>query len=94
VQVKLGFEPKFIPPSETGLAIAKRLRRLPSLHFITPVRIDFDGRTAILSGTVATVHDRDLAERVVMLESSVDDVLNQLVVAATKIPPPPLPGAK
>ena len=94
IQVKLGFAPRFIPPDETGLAIAKRLGKLPSLHFTTPVSVALDGRTAILTGTVASAHDRDLAERVVLLESSVDDVQNQLVVAPATLPPPPLPGDK
>jgi hypothetical protein len=77
----LGFEPAAAPASEVGSAIAERLLRLPALHFLTPVRVDFDGRTAILRGTVATNHDRDLAERVVLLEASVDEVVNLLTVA-------------
>jgi hypothetical protein len=84
------------PPSEAGLAIAEHLLRLPALHFLTPVRVDFDGRTAILRATVASQHDRDLAERVVRLEATVDDVVNLLVVAGPgmkKVPAPPAPAA-
>jgi hypothetical protein len=91
---RLGFEPVEIPANEVALAIAERLRRLPALHFVTPVRVDLDGRTAILRGTVASGHDRDLAQRVVLLESAVDEVINLLDIAGqpeTKNPPPPQP---
>jgi hypothetical protein len=91
-----GSEPVAAPPSPVGLAIADRLRRLPALHFLTDVRVDFDGQTAILRGTVATRHDRELAERVVRLEATVDEVSNLLEVAGLaatqKLPPPPAPG--
>jgi len=90
--VTLGFDPVHVPPSAAGLAIANRLSRLPSLHFVTAVRVDIVGRTAVLRGAVASDHDRDLAERVVMLEASVDDVVNMLVVRNPSVPPPPLPA--
>jgi hypothetical protein len=53
---------------------------MPALRFLTPVRVDIVGRTAVLRGKVATRHDRDLADRVVRLEPMVDDVVNLLEV--------------
>jgi hypothetical protein len=66
---------------------------MPSLHFLSTVRVDMVGGTAILRGTVASDHDRDLAGRVVMLEASVDRVVNLLVVGNGPVPPPPVPAA-
>ena len=43
--------------------------------------VNLNGGTVILRGTVATDHDRDLAARVVLLEATVDDVVNLLAVA-------------
>ena len=76
-----------------GLAIAQRLTKLPSLHFLTAVRVDMVGGTAVLRGTVASDHDCDLAARVVLLEASVDRVVNLLVVRKSAVPPPPVPPA-
>ena len=44
------------------------------------------GRTAILRDAVALEHDRDLAERVVRREATVEQVQNQIVVAGPAIP--------
>jgi hypothetical protein len=79
------------PPDQVGVAIAQRLNKLPSLHFLSAVRVDMVGGTAVLRGTVASEHDRDLAARVVMLEASVDRVVNLLVVRNPAAPTPPVP---
>ncbi len=81
------------PPDQVGVAIAARLNNLPSLHFLTAVRVDMVGGTAVLRGTVASDHDRALAGRVVMLQASVDRVLNLLVVRNPAVPAPPVPAA-
>jgi hypothetical protein len=90
--VALGFDPRRAPSGEVGDAIAKRLSRLPSLHFLTAVQVEVVGRTAILRGKVAAEHDRDLAGRVVLLEAAIDDVENRLEVGNTAAPNPPAPG--
>ncbi len=67
-------------------AIAGHLTAMPALHWQGPAQVELQGRTAILRGVVATAHDRDLAERVVRLEATVDRVQNQLVVAGPASP--------
>ena len=83
----LGFEPAVgPPPAQVSSAIAEHLMALPALHWQAPAQVEMQGRTAILRGVVATEHDRDLAERVVRLEATVDQVQNQIVVAGPATP--------
>ena len=73
-----------------------RLGKLPSLHFLGTFRVDIAGRTAYLRGRVASEHERDLAERVVLLEAGIDEVVNLIEVAgsaAPRLPPPPAPAS-
>jgi hypothetical protein len=62
-------------------AIATHLVALPALHWQVPAQVQMQGKTAILRGVVASAHDRDLAERVVRLEATVDQVQNLIEVA-------------
>ena len=71
---------------QVSSAIADHLGALPALHWQVPAQVEMQGRTAILRGVVATEHDRDLAERVVRLEATVDQVQNQIVVASPATP--------
>lgn len=60
-------------------AIAGRIQarlRLPDVQF------EFDGRTARLLGTVPTERHRDLAESMLRLEPGIDEIKNELIVAA------------
>ncbi len=93
--ISLGFEPPRTLPDQVGQAIAQRLGKLPSLHFHGGVRVDLVGRTAYLRGRVASEHERELAERVVLLEAGIDDVVNLIEVGgqAPALPPPPAPAA-
>ena len=52
-----------------------------------PIKVEMEGRTAVLTGTVDTDHARDLAERLAMLEPGISDVRNELIVdpAAPKV---------
>jgi hypothetical protein len=83
-------------------AIATHLVALPALHWQGPAQVEMQGRTAILRGVVASAHDRDLAERVVRLEATVDQVQNLIEVAAlagspaavsVRVPPVQTPAA-
>jgi len=47
----VGFESAAAPPSEVESAIARHLQGMPALHFLTPLRVELDGRTAILRGS-------------------------------------------
>jgi hypothetical protein len=75
-----------LPPAPSAEALssdmAGHLAAMPALHWDSPAQVQLQGRTAILRGVVATAHDRDLAERVVRLEATVDQVQNLLEVAA------------
>ena len=82
----LGFEPAAAPAGQVNSAIAEHLRALPALHWQSAAKVEMQGRTAILRGVVATEHDRDLAERVVRLEATVDQVQNLIEVAAPAMP--------
>ena len=82
----LGFEQSAAAPQQVNSAIAQHLRALPGLHWQGPVQVEIQGRTAILRGVAATEHDRDLAERVVRLEATVDQVQNQIAVAGQATP--------
>ena len=69
------------PVQGVNTEIAEHLGVLPALHWESPAQVVMQGRTAILRGVVATEHDRDLAERVVRLEATVDQVQNLIAVA-------------
>jgi len=88
----LGFEPATAAPRQVSSAIAEHLGALPALHWQVPAQVEMQGRTAILRGVAATEHDRDLAERVVRLEPTVDQVQNQIEVAGQAVPPKALPA--
>ncbi len=92
--ISLGFEPPRTLPDQVGQAIAKRLSKLPSIHFLGAFRVDIAGRTAYLRGRVASEHERDLAERVVLLEAGIDEVVNLVEVGSpdSALPPPPTPA--
>ena len=77
-----GVDPADGQSSQVSEEIARHLQGMPALHFLTRVQVELDGGTAILRGTVATDHDRELAGRVVLLEATVDDVVNLLAVAS------------
>ena len=82
----LGFELGRGPGAEVSSTIAEHLVALPALHWQGPVQVEMQGRTAILRGMAATEHDRDLAERVVRLEATVDQVQNQIAVVGQALP--------
>jgi osmotically-inducible protein OsmY len=86
-QLTVGFESRASDTQKFSTLLAQRLARLPALHWSSPGQIEVQGQTVILRGTVATEHDRDLAERVVRLEPGVDQVQNQLVVAPKSAKP-------
>lgn len=70
-------------PQKLSSSLAQQLEKMPALRWTTPAQVEFRGRTAILRGVVATQHDRDLAARVARLDPAVDQVQNDLTVAAS-----------
>jgi hypothetical protein len=86
-QLTASFESRPSDAEKFSTSLPQRLTRLPGLHWSSPGQIEIQGRTVILRGSVATEHDRDLAERVARLEAGVEQVQNQLVVAPSSAKP-------
>jgi len=79
---------------QRGIVLTKILERSSRVQIIAPVEVAVEGQTAILRGTVASQHDRVLAEQLVRLEPGIWDVRNELVVEESlDAPTPPLPPA-
>lgn len=67
-------------PSAVAARLVGRMERSSWIQNQTPLDLTIDQGTATLRGVVATQHDRVLAERLVLLESGVWDVKNELQV--------------
>jgi osmotically-inducible protein OsmY len=78
--LRIGFDPPAPSPSRISDALTTRLQKSTRLEFVSPPQVAMSGRTAILTGEVATDHDRSLAEQVVLLEAGVSQVQNNLTV--------------
>jgi len=92
--VEVGFNVPTVNPSAAGQRLTTLLQRSPQIAALTPIEVELSGRTAILRGTVASAAERDLAQRVVLLEPGVSQVKNELVVAGPnngELPSPALP---
>ena len=76
--------------SQVNSKLAERLTRSPTIRFRSPLEVNLqsDG-TVVLRGTVATAHDRAVAERLARLEPGVWRVQNELQVATEQ---PEQPG--
>jgi hypothetical protein len=74
----------------SGGASAQSARRVSNLGNRSlngnSISVSMEGRTAVLSGTVASEHDRVLAERLALLEPGVSAIRNELVVASANAP--------
>ena len=79
--MRVGFEPPARDTSSISATLTRRLERSSMLQSRSRLSVEMNGQTAVLRGTVATEHDRELAERVVLLEPGVNRVENQLAVA-------------
>ncbi len=78
---------------QRGIALTRALARTSRVRVIAPVEVAVEGQTAILRGTVASQHDRVLAEQLVRLEPGIWNVKNELVVEGSSdaSTPPRLP---
>jgi osmotically-inducible protein OsmY len=74
IDVKLPTDAALSSAATQGLA---KSMRLPAG---APVEVAVQGGTAVLRGVVATPHDRDLAEQLVLLEPGIARVTNELRV--------------
>jgi hypothetical protein len=61
--------------------VSEVLGRVSQIRKLTPIAVSMQGDTVILRGTVATEHDRGLAEDIARLQPGVWNVHNELTVA-------------
>jgi hypothetical protein len=60
--------------------LSQRFAEMPGLRTKSPLTVAIQGDTAILRGVVATQHDREMAERILLLEPRISKVSNELAV--------------
>ncbi len=73
-----------ILPAKVRLQAQNRLSKLPGLSKYNKVAVELDGVTATLSGQVVSQREKNLVERLVLLEPGINDVKNDLVIVAQK----------
>jgi osmotically-inducible protein OsmY len=76
----LGFDYAGAPVEELSTKVAARLTKTSTLHFPAPLQVSVENGTAQLRGSVASEHQRALAEQLALLEPGVRRVDNQLTV--------------
>jgi hypothetical protein len=83
--VRVRLEPAFdlptAPSSETTALNEARLNQTVAERVSRTARVEINGRTAILQGSVDTDRERALLERLVRLEPGVSEVQNRLTVS-------------
>lgn len=97
VQLTPGFAYSAPGGDRVSTTLQQRLEKSQRIERLGPIAVRLEGRTAVLSGSVATEHDRDLAERVALLEAGVAAVRNELTVGPppspqSELPTPPTPN--
>lgn len=82
VPVRLGFEMPVTTASQNQVTtqFAARLPKFPGIQLTGPVDVSMEGKTVVLKGSVASERDRDLAERLALLEPGIASVRNELQV--------------
>ncbi|MDV6032280.1 MAG: BON domain-containing protein [Phycisphaera sp. RhM] len=68
------------PTTEIQQSARRTLNRLPPSSRIRGVNVTMDGRTAVLTGSVASEKDRRMSELLMRLEPGVNQVDNRVVV--------------
>ncbi|MHB8897703.1 MAG: BON domain-containing protein [Thermoguttaceae bacterium] len=89
--LQLGFippNPASVMPSRAPAAVASelagRMERSTRIQKLSPLQVSIAQGTATLRGSVATEHDRLLAERLVLLEPGIGKVENLLQVPSAQ----------
>ncbi|MBX3414090.1 MAG: BON domain-containing protein [Pirellulales bacterium] len=77
---QIGFDYPLPPSEEVEASLARQLLRVPGMERLGPVEVSVVGQTAILRGAVASEHQRDVAEQLVLLEPGIREVQNELTV--------------
>jgi hypothetical protein len=92
--LSLGFTPRPYTSTEVSSRFTSRLPRIPGLSSATGVDAKMDGRTVVLQGVVASSSQRELVERLALLEPGISAVRNELVVAPEVVPPQSTPATE
>jgi hypothetical protein len=82
IPVRLGFQPAAVAPVTRAQNFEARLTNLPNLPSAKNITVSVSGRTAILTGSVGSEHEKDLLARLAKLEPGISDVQNDLEVVA------------
>ena len=80
VPIELGFTGPVATLGANPERIQSRLDRIPQIREMGEVRVQMEGRVAVLQGQVATPQERDLVARMMLLEPGIGDVRNELEV--------------
>ena len=80
-RLTIGFEGPAISSSAIGQRIEGLISRVPQIQSAAGVRVQMEGQTAVLQGSVSSQHERELAARLTLLEPGVAAVRNELIVA-------------
>ncbi|QDU96845.1 BON domain-containing protein [Lignipirellula cremea] len=86
--LRLGFAPLLAPAPVVSARMEQRYLRLPGLDQAGQIAVAMQGRTAVLTGVVASEHARNLAARIALLEPGVSSVQNDLTVGAAPVTGP------
>ncbi len=85
----LGFAYRPEPPARLQSQLQEVIARAGRLAPGDNIRVDVDGATVVLRGTVVDEHDRRLAEGLVRLTPGVHDLRNELTVTGAPAPAGP-----
>jgi len=81
-------------PTSVSREFEARLKRIPALENAGTIKVTMEGRTAVLTGTVKSERDREIAEGLAMLEPGISAVRNQLDVDASAATSEELPAPR
>ncbi len=81
VPIELGFTRPAATLGANQERLQSRLERIPQIRDMGDVRVQMDGRVAVLQGQVTTPQERELVARMLLLEPGIGDVRNELEVA-------------
>jgi hypothetical protein len=87
VQLKPAFDVPAVAPLQTNVKFQSRIAKEMAMVGVSSPQIEMVGRTAVIRGVVATDRDRQLIERLTLLEPGVSAVENLVEIQG----PPPAP---
>lgn len=92
-RLSIGFKYPMPAQTQLGRQLQTRIAKLPRLEILAPVNVAIENQTAILTGRVATAHDREMIAQIALLEPGIAHVENQLLVGQPTEQAPPTSSA-